>query len=141
MNHRDNIRLSARVTAELELEFDHDRWVDGQLEGLKGEPVFLTIEPIGDRRSSQSNRYYWGCVLKMISEHTGQDSESLHEYFKAKFLSETFVMTGAGGVVVDEMKITKSTTRLRVMAFSEYIRQIQTWAGEFLHIEFDEAHP
>jgi len=135
---RDKIQFSGRVEGG-EIKAGHDRWVETELGEIEGEQVFITLEPIRDRRSLQANAFYWGVVVKTIADHTGQTPESLHEYFKARFLSETFLMTNKDGEVIDERTIVRSTTRLRVIAFSEYIQSIVVWANEFLGLSIPEA--
>ena len=56
-------------------------------------------------RSYDQNRYYWGVVLKLISDHTGHTPQELHEQFKTRF-----------GV--------SSTAELSTKAFTEYIERI-----------------
>ncbi len=135
---RDKIQFSGRVEGGKVVP-SIDRWVDAELGKIEGEAIFITLEPIRNRRSLKQNRWYWGCLIKTISEETGQDPESLHEFFKSKFLSEKFLMTNSGGEIIDEQVISKSTTRLSIMAFSEYIMAIEEWAGTFLQITIPEA--
>ena len=35
-----------------------------------GKRVKITVENITHPRSDQQNKYYWGCVVKEIAEHT-----------------------------------------------------------------------
>jgi hypothetical protein len=51
------------------------------LEGIR----IMNDEPKGHVRSIGLNKYYFGVVLRYISEYTGFDVETLHDYFKIKF--------------------------------------------------------
>ncbi len=91
-------------------------------------PVVLTIGPVTSRkRSLAQNRRYWQ-LLTMISEHTGMDKESLHGYFRAKFLAQPFALANADGELVDATHIGGSTTKLGVQAFTEYMDKVELFA-------------
>jgi hypothetical protein len=51
-----------------------------------GQPVNVIVEKWKDQRTLSQNRYYWGVVLKIISDDTGHEPEELHEFFKKKFI-------------------------------------------------------
>jgi hypothetical protein len=38
------------------------------------------------KSSNQQNRYYWGVIVKLISEYTGHTPEEVHAILKYKFL-------------------------------------------------------
>ena len=81
-------------------------------------------------RSQRQNRYYWGVVLKLIAEATGEDIEDLHNHFSFKWLGTT----GKSGKLVSR----KSTALLTTAEFTEYIEKIIRWGGMFLEITFPE---
>lgn len=81
-------------------------------------------------RSERQNRYYWGVVLKLISETTGESSEDLHNHFSYKWLSTN----GKSGKLISK----KSTTTLSTIEFAEYIDKIIIWGERFLNITFPE---
>ena len=95
--------------------------------------ILLTIENISEKRmrTLRSNRYYWGCVLKYISEYTGFTIEETHSAMKELFLSEENLQLG--------IKKIKSTTKLTTKEFSEYIEKIKLWAGEKLGVIIPES--
>lgn len=69
------------------------------------------------QRSNAENAYYWGIVLKIISDHTGETVEDLHEHFRVRFL-----MQG------EKFSRPKSTTGLSVGEFEEYLQKIRMFA-------------
>jgi len=90
-----------------------------------GELVTLTVGNKRPKRTSQQNRYYWGVYLPLIAEETGeQNLDRLHTLFKGKFLTEEIVE-----VLGEKVRITKSTTKLGVADFCEYILAIQNETG------------
>ena len=73
-------------------------------------------------RSLQQNRYYWGVVVDLISQHTGYAKEETHEILKAKFLSrEAFIGK-------EPVRYARSTTSLTTKQFKKYLNEIKEWA-------------
>ena len=75
-------------------------------------------------RSGQQNRYYWGVVCKLVSDHTGYTPEESHQIMAEMFLSYE-----------KEGKVfTRSTTKLRTADFEIYMEQCRRWAAMELRI-------
>lgn len=104
------------------------------LRRMRDGEVIVTIEPRKAARSQPQNRYYWGVVVELISEHTGYTPEELHDYLKAKFLPKALALPDANGVIVDEFVIGGSTTKLNKLEFGEYVERIRQWAAETLDV-------
>jgi len=95
----------------------------------EGKNVQITIGDIGNKRSNNQNAYYWGCVLKLVAEHTGYSENELHEVFKNMFLPKKFVTINDR-----EFEITKSTTQVKTTEFEEYVERIREYAGSELQV-------
>ena len=54
----------------------------------EGSDVEVVVREIKKTRSSPQNRYYWGVVLKLISEKTGYTREEIHEMLRLLYLRE-----------------------------------------------------
>ena len=94
------------------------------LEGFNdGDKLVLTITPEKQHRSLSQNAYYF-LYLNVISEETGDDVNSLHEWAKRKFLPPQFITVNK-----EEIKIPASTTKLSKPDFSEYIERISATVG------------
>jgi hypothetical protein len=76
-------------------------------------------------RSNQQNAYYWGVVIKMIADHTGEIPERIHGVMADMFLK---VRDWLGKERV------KSTTELSTVEFEEYAEQCRRWASIALEI-------
>ena len=92
------------------------------LHTLTGKRVELTVQKLRHPRTNNQNRYYWGVVVKLIAQHTGHDSEQIHELLK-QFHSPNWHL--------GEKAIPTSTTRLDTLEFSEYTEKCRMWANEF----------
>ena len=96
------------------------------LAGLSGKRVQVTVEKIKRSRTNQQNKYYWGCVVKLIAEHTGHDPEQIHEALKAMFSPKWYMGKTA---------VPTSTTLLDTLSFVEYTEKCRLWANEFLGLQ------
>jgi len=79
---------------------------------------YLVCEIPKIKRTNNQNRFYW-FYLGIISSETGDDSNSLHEYFRRTFLPPKFIT-----VMGKEIKIPTSTTELSKIEFGEYMDRI-----------------
>lgn len=70
------------------------------------------------KRSLNQNAYYWGVVLKVLSDHTGFNTDETYQEMAKMFLS---YQNGAKTFV-------KSTTRLTTLEFEQYLEKIRQWA-------------
>ncbi|MEN6423332.1 MAG: hypothetical protein ABFD76_15440 [Smithella sp.] len=89
------------------------------LKTLHGKNIELTIRERKSQRSLNQNRYYFGVVLDILSNHTGYESDEMHEILKFKFLK----------TVKADMEYIKSTTKLNTVEFEEYLTKIKQWAA------------
>lgn len=88
------------------------------------KPWAITIEPHKERRSLSQNALMWKWineVAQYVHEATGQDSDDVHEFFKAKFLPPRIVELG--GEIIEW----RTTTRLTTAEMSEYMNKIYAW--------------
>ena len=104
------------------------------LDTLSG-PVEVIVKKWRDSRSNKQNRAYWGIIINMLSQETGNDDETIHEFLKAKFLGVETVKIG--NVAFQKPK---STPRLNTIEFEEYCKKIRQWAATELNIVIPEPN-
>lgn len=85
---------------------------------LDGE-VLMQVFKKKKKRSNQQNAYYWGVVIKILSDAFGYTDQEMHESLKHMFLVEK---------VFIPPKV-RSTTSLGTYEFAEYINEICRWAA------------
>lgn len=73
-------------------------------------------------RSSPQNKYYWGVVIKMLSDWAGYEPEEMHEALKDRFLAMPDARTG--------LRVSHSTAKMTTEKFSEYIEAVKRFAAE-----------
>jgi len=78
-------------------------------------------------RSTPENKYYWGVVVKILSDELGCTSNEVHEVLKELFLkTPKYLKTKEG---LREIWVTKSTASLTIGDFEEYLEKIRQWAS------------
>lgn len=90
-------------------------WISVQ----KDENVVIEIKKPKKIRSVEENNYYWGVVVKMLSDELGYFPDEMHEALKYKFLRKE----GR-----NELTTTKSTAGLSSAEFENYLFNIRVWA-------------
>ena len=91
-----------------------------ELSNLEGQRIELTIRKERHARSLSQNRYYWGVIIEILSNHFGYEKEEMHSALRFKFLKkhEDTNLVTAG-----------STAKLSTVGFTEYIDEIIRWAA------------
>lgn len=102
-----------------------------------GSELLVTVERVRATRSQAQNRWYWGVIVKAISEETGYDPLEVHELLKEKFLPRTLALPDKDGVA-NEFVIGSSTTKLNKVEFGEFCDQVRRWAAECLSIDIPD---
>jgi hypothetical protein len=120
------IKLKEKVQIDPERLELLDRLYD-KIEELKEGEYNLYILDQKPNRSLQQNRYYFGVVLRTLSEHTGESVENLHEVLKFKFNPKVISFSG-----MEETKVGGSTKDMTTEVFMEYIDKIRQWALDML---------
>jgi len=95
-----------------------------------------------DDRTLAANRYYWGVILREISEQASIDgkkyaADAWHELFKRQFLGYEIKRVRVAGrkhpVVTRRLR---STTKTSIKKFNVYLERIQAFAVSDLGVVF-----
>lgn len=121
---------------------------------LPDKTYLVNIKQYRDSRSNRQNRYYWGVVIKMISEETGMDEMEVHETLKKKFIQQReYILTKSDGKYyacfqdtaemiptseLEEYYKKKGSKDLDTKEFKEYIEKIHIWAADFLGLNIPD---
>lgn len=84
--------------------------------------------PYSKGRSNNQNRYYWGVIVKLLSDHTGFTDEEINEILKHQFLSKQKTWNDM------VFYIPKSTSSLKTTEMEEYLSKVRRWASETLEV-------
>lgn len=106
------------------------------LENYKGKEIELIIRGIKDTRSNRMNRYYWGVIMKALTDHFNNmqtfdkkiDAETTHNLMKDRFLGTEIYHFPSG----DQQRILESSKELTNEQFISYFENIIAWSAEIL---------
>ncbi|MNM55833.1 NinB protein [compost metagenome] len=107
----------------------------------KGTPIRLIVTADERRRTNESNRYYWGVVLRDIAEQAWvdgrqYDKDTWHEYFADLYGVKTEKQLPDGRLLL----VRKSTSDYSVGEFSDYLTLVQAHAANDFGVSFDGVH-
>lgn len=108
-------------------------WPDGE--------VTITVARKRATRSLLQNAWYFGQILRLLSEHTGYTVDELHDYCKLRFNAKTVCLVDRDGVVKDETRVGLSTAKLNRVTFGEYCEAIREWAAADLGVLIPDPDP
>lgn len=93
---------------------------------MKGKDDFFVIEIQKSKRvrSLNQNKYYWGVVVKIVSNHTGYTSEETHQELARMFLA--YDNNGK--------RFVKSTAKLNTFDFEQYTEKCRQWAWHEMNV-------
>lgn len=100
----------------------------------------VTVKRLRATRSQQSNRFYWGVCVAMVSEHTGYQPEEIHNLAKQMFLPKVLSFADGNGEVVGEYVLGGSTRTLNSAEFSTFVERFRHWASTELDINIPDAN-
>lgn len=101
---------------------NRDRF-DDWMKGLRGDVEVIVRKP-QQPRSLKENNYYWGVIIKIISEETGAFPDDVHYELKRMFLKQSG----------DKIPVLISTTDLSTTDFEEFLSKVRIWAASELGI-------
>ena len=87
--------------------------------------VMVEVYKQKKRRSDEQNAYYWGVVIKLLSDNTGEFPEDIHEALKWKFLRKSSIKG---------LESVRSTAKLTKAEFEDYLMKVRTWANMEMQI-------
>lgn len=116
------------------LTLENERDYRANLKLMRPGRKAVVVEDLKDTRSQRANRYYFGAVLRPLSEHTGYEKDELHEYFKATLLGgekKHIELADEHGEVrfMGDVAIV-STKKLNVREFWDYVERVRQIAAE-----------
>ncbi|MBU1308800.1 MAG: hypothetical protein KKE30_04610 [Gammaproteobacteria bacterium] len=89
-------------------------------------------------RSLPQNSYYWGVIVKIISDELGYSPAQIHEMLREEFLYEVLHIKTRDGIT--QKKIAKSTTEITTTEAEDYYSSIRQWASITLGLWIPEPH-
>ena len=122
-----SIRFLAKiVNGKLDFQSEFNQWRFNDWAKLN-EGKILRIERDVPIRSLSQNALYWVYLAKVELE-TGNSSEDIHEYLKAKLLPKRLIRI-RGKTAIHEVETLGTTTKLNKLEFGEYLDKCASHIG------------
>ncbi len=101
-----------------------------------GKRYKLIIRRWRNNRSDNQNGYYWGVVIKALSDATGFTSDEMHEAMKLMFLrrKEEVQISVDGKIKFIVMETADSTANMDTLQFEDYVEGVRRWASQELGV-------
>lgn len=100
---------------------------------LEGQEVDIIIRRHRKTRTNPQNAYYFGVVVKLISEHTGYTPDETHEIIKQLFFAREIE-------IGDRIVTIATTTKENTQQWEDKMTMIRTWASGELGIFIPAPH-
>jgi len=103
---------------------------------LRGKAIEVIFRKQKRFRSSEQNRYYWGVVLPYALQgfidagnmlQYPQDLETIHAFFKARFIKGRTIVDANG----EEHVLPPTTTDMSNSEFMDYMAQVSQFYAEY----------
>jgi hypothetical protein len=106
----------------------------------RGTPLRLIVTTEDRKRSTEANGFYFGVVLRDISEQVfveGKqfDADAWHTYYAEKFCPKTEVTLPSGEIFLRR----KSTSDMGQKEFSDFVSRVQADAANEYSVEFEQT--
>ena len=101
-----------------------------ELKKLKTVSYQIEIREDRDQRSGNQNRYYFGCVIKILSDETGFERNEMHEHLKLRFLKYYKPLPNG-----EFIELVKSTKDLDTKEMEDYLEKIRMFAAQELDVQ------
>lgn len=109
------------------------RFFKKDLLALEGKEI--KIEKVQGGKTQQQLGYYWGCVLKIISDYTGFTPEECNQEFYRKF--STYEKVHKGKIY----KFTKGLSGMSLGEAAQYITKVINYARQDLGLIIPDPDP
>lgn len=123
------------------LELPPDARLIAWLARYEGEPLFVDLRPVHERRTSPQNRRIWAGyqrALRSFSALSGHDKDELHDAMKNRFVAPVRLYT-EGGDLIGEARSTRRMSRPAFSDFNEEVSALFASYGCDLYPDKEEA--
>jgi len=130
------MKFAGVVGDDGKLKLHEDAQFRSALAKWRGKPVMLDIETVGNRRSLQANRRYWGVTVKIVAEILSALSKGplpIHPDQAHDLLCRTFL----GEVDTPAGKVRKTTHDLSTAEFAEFVQKVEAHFTAEYGVVFD----
>ena len=89
------------------------------------------------KRSTASNRFYFGVIVRRIAEQQQMSVIDVHKALKLRLLEKPLVFTDhSTGEIIDEIVVGGETHTMTQKEFNWYVRSAELFGAEFFGLDF-----
>jgi hypothetical protein len=123
----------------------HREMFTARLASFPGKKVVIEVADRRVYRSKQANSYYWSVVVAAAVEATGQDADSIHEFWKGQFLpneaKQVEFFHHLTGLKIRQTVTPSSTKEQSGTKFYDYVEQCRLWLLEWYNTSTPDPDP
>ena len=108
---------------------------------LKDGEYLARLGKVKVKPSDPQRAWYFSQIVVLCAAECGYRKDAMHELLKAKHLPKDLAERGENGVLVGELVIGGSITKLNRGEFSEYCSECVDWAEGFLGVRIPPPDP
>ena len=97
-------------------------------------PFRVRTDGIYEKRSNQSNKYYWAVIIRYLSEETGYFSHEMNDELLKKFAKVAEVEDEFGRDLI----IVETTSGMNEARMNKYCNDIKIWASSYYRIRIPD---
>ena len=102
-----------------------------------GQPLRIILTSSDKKRTLEQNSYYWGFLLEQIADQTWVEgrqysNEVWHVHLAELFAEKEEIELPDGTIHIRP----KSTTKMKVAEFSDYLQKVEAYAATELGVRF-----
>lgn len=105
--------------------FDNLKSFRDECRTMDGSKGYITLHRASRSKSNQQNKYYWGCVIPILSKHLGYSPDEVNSALGFKFLK---FKKGNGLTFIKSVRMSEWEKK----PWEEYMEKIRRWAAEYL---------
>ena len=94
-----------------------------------GTLLEIIVKKFKETKSDPLRKYYFGVVMKLLSEETGYTKDEMHDAMKAKFAS-TY---GENDLLIIQ-SVFSNKSKMSIEDKQDFIEQVKRWAATYLSL-------
>lgn len=139
----EQVSLSAMVTSrKLDIGDVQARYLVESIRHWPDGPVTVTVKRQRPQKTTLQLGYYFGVIVAMIAEETGNTADAVHRELKRMHLEpQTYEWVNKETGEVEPRMDLPSVSDLNTVQMADYSEKCRVWAGDFLQLEIPEPDP
>lgn len=115
--------------------------LDRAFASMRDGDYLLRLGKVRTKPSDPQRAWYFGQIVMLCAAECGYTKDAMHEILKARHLPKDKAERKENGVLVGELVIGGSITKLTRGEFSEYCTECVEWAEGFLGVRIPPPDP